>query len=184
MVSVGNIAMGGTGKTPFTIFLAKLFAKTGKKTAVLSRGYKGGLGYSLRVISDGNEIYFTPPLAADEPYMMAQNLPGTIVITGKDRNKSFSYAMEHFSPPPEIFILDDGFQHRKMRRDADILLLDYSNPLSTGFIFPFGYLREFPSAIKRADILVFTRAAARRIPDKAAKYCADKPIFFCNAAYT
>jgi tetraacyldisaccharide 4'-kinase len=71
-----------------------------------------------------------------------------------------------------------------MRRDVDILLLDYTSPVSTGFIFPFGYLREFPSAIKRADIVVFTRSASRIIPMKVARYCADKPVFFCDTYYT
>jgi tetraacyldisaccharide 4'-kinase len=184
VISVGNITMGGTGKTPFTIFLAKLFSGIGKKVAILSRGYKGKLGYDLRVISDGKSIFFEPPLAADEPYMMARNLPGVIVITGKDRTASLSYALENFSPPPEIFLLDDGFQHRKLNRDADILLLDQASPVSTGFVFPFGYLREFPSAINRADMVIFTRSTSRNIPEKVERYCQNKPVFFCDTYYT
>jgi tetraacyldisaccharide 4'-kinase len=182
IISVGNIAMGGTGKTPFTIFLAKLFTQAGKKVAILSRGYKGRLGTGLNLISDGSAVFHSPPFAADEPYMMALNLPKTVVITGKDRNKAYNYAMERFAP--DIFILDDAFQHRKMRRDVNILLLDHASPLSTGFIFPFGYLREFPSAIKRADMIIFTRSASAEIPEQAAKYCADKPVFFCSYYYS
>ena len=174
--------MGGTGKTPFTTFLADMFIREGRKTAILSRGYKGALGYATHIISDGSTIYHTPPEAADEPYMMAVSVPGVIVITGKDRNKSYNLAVEKFKP--SVFILDDGFQHRKMRRDLDIVLLDYTKPLSTGFPFPFGYLREFPSALKRAGIIVFTRATGTEIPPKAAKYCAGKPVYFSEFVYS
>lgn len=182
IVSVGNIAMGGTGKTPFTIFLAKHFTGHGEKVSILSRGYKGGLGYSTHVISDGSEIFFHPPMAADEPYMMARALPGVSVITGKDRIASFKYALERYNP--SVFILDDAFQHKKMRRDLNIVLLDHKKPVSTGFPFPFGYLREFPSAIKRANIVVFTRADSTELPKEAAKYCAGKPVFFAEFFYS
>ena len=182
IISVGNLAMGGTGKTPFTIFLADMFMSDSRKTAILSRGYKGGLGYSTHVISDGRRLLHHPPDAADEPYMMALSVPGTVVITGKDRNASYNLAMEQFKP--SVFILDDGFQHRKMRRDLNIVLLDHCRPLSTGFPFPFGYLREFPSALKRADIIIFTRSNSTELPENTAKYCKGKSVYFSEFIYS
>ncbi|GAB7140529.1 tetraacyldisaccharide 4'-kinase [Deferribacterales bacterium RsTz2092] len=182
VISVGNIAMGGTGKSPFTIFLANKYISLGKRVAVLSRGYKGKIGYDTHIISDGTGVeYLTPPLAADEPYMIAKSVPKAVVITGKDRNKSFQLALERYNT--DIFILDDGFQHKKMHRDADIVLLDYNNPISTGFPFPFGYLREFPSGLKRADIIVFTKTKHAVLPEQAVRHCAGKPVFFVDFIY-
>jgi tetraacyldisaccharide 4'-kinase len=170
--------MGGTGKTPLTLMLASYFISTGKKVCILSRGYKGKIGLDTNIISDGKNILLTPPLAADEPYMLANSLKEAIVITGKDRIKSYNYAKKLFSP--DIFILDDGFQHKKMKRDINILLLDHSNPISTGLPFPFGYLREFPTSIKRADIIIFTRATSKQIPAKVKSYIKNKHIFFSH----
>jgi tetraacyldisaccharide 4'-kinase len=181
IISVGNIALGGTGKTPFTLLLAEYYKNRGNTVAILSRGYKGKLGYGTNIISNSKEIYYRPPLAADEPYMFA--LRGFAVVTGKKRIASYILALKEFNPAPNVFILDDGFQHRKMKRDVDIVLLDYNNPVSTGFVFPFGCLREFPSAIRRCDIVVFTRAANIVTPAKAAKYVDGKPIFFTNIHY-
>nr|WP_153801453.1 tetraacyldisaccharide 4'-kinase [Deferribacter desulfuricans] len=177
IVSIGNISLGGTGKTPFTIFLANKLISKGYNVAILSRGYKGKIGYNTNLISDGKNILLKPPLAADEPYMIAVNCQGAIVITGKDRNKSYQYLIENFKNV-DFVLLDDAFQHRKMKRDLDILLLDHKNSISTGLPFPFGYLREFPSAIKRADIVVFTRADSFTIPAKVEKYIKDKSTFF------
>lgn len=181
IISIGNISMGGTGKTPFTIMLAKHYISKGKKVCILSRGYKGNVGYDTNVISDGKNILIGPDKAADEPYMMAVNCPEAIVITGKERVRSFEYAEKHFKP--DIFLLDDGFQHRRMHRDIDICLLDHRKPISTGWMFPFGYLREPASGIKRADIVIFTRAENDTIPEKAAKFVQDKPVFFSNVSY-
>ena len=185
IISVGNISMGGTGKTPFTVMLAKQFIDKGKKVCILSRGYKGRIGYDTNVISDGKNILIGPDKAADEPYMMAVNCPEAVVITGKERVRSFEYAEKHFKP--DIYLLDDGFQHRKMKRDIDICLLDHKRPVSTGFMFPFGYLREPASALGRADILVFTRASDFSVPDKVKKHAEGKPVFFsrikCEGLY-
>lgn len=176
IISVGNISMGGTGKTPFTIMLAKHFIEQGKKVCILSRGYKGRIGYDTNVISDGKSILIGPDKAADEPYMMAVNCPEAIVITGKERFRAYEYAEKYFKP--EIYLLDDGFQHKKMKRDIDICLLDHKRPVSTGLMFPFGYLREPASAISRADIVIFTRADSDTVPDKVKKYVEGKPVFF------
>jgi len=181
IISIGNISMGGTGKTPFTIMLAKHYISKGKKVCILSRGYRGNIGYDTHVISDGKNILIGPDKAADEPYMMAVNCPEAIVITGKERVRSYEYAEKHFKP--DIYLLDDGYQHRQMKRDIDICLLDHKKPVSTGWMFPFGYLREPASGIKRADIVIFTRAENDTIPEKAAKYVKDKPVFFSNVSY-
>lgn len=181
VISVGNISLGGTGKTPFTIKLTNHFLSKGLKVCVLSRGYKGKIGLDTNVISDGEKILIEPPLAADEPYMIALNCKGAIVITGKERTESAAYAMKHFRP--DIFILDDGFQHKRMHRDLDILLLDHKRPISTGLPFPFGYLREFPKGVRRADIIVFTRAEEFETPSCAVPLVKGKPVFFSNIAF-
>lgn len=184
IISVGNLAMGGTGKTPFTIMLAKYFSSAGEKVSILSRGYRGKLGYDTAVISDGENLLYHPPQAADEPYMMAKALikDKVVVITGKDRTESLKTAEETYSS--SVCILDDGFQYHKLVKDVDILLLDYKKPISTGFPFPLGYLREFPFSIKRADVVVFTRADSTDIPAKVKKYCINKPTFFCEHVYS
>lgn len=176
VISIGNIVLGGAGKTPHTIEIANQFVKDGKKTAILSLGYKGKLGYQLNVISDGNKIFYKPPLAGDEPYMMATQCPNVAIITGKSRQLSLDYAVKNFGT--NIAILDDGFQHNKIKKDVEILLLDYKNPISTGFIFPFGYLRQMPQAIKKADIIIFTRSSKDIIPEKTKRYIDTPHIFF------
>ncbi len=181
IISIGNISLGGTGKTPFAIMTAQHFIDQGKKVCVLSRGYRGRIGYDTAVISDGENILIGPDMAADEPYMIAVNCPKAIVITGKERRESFEYAEREFKP--DIYILDDGFQHKRMKRDIDICLLDHKRPVSTGWMFPFGYLREPASAIERADIVIFTRADDTSIPEKTAKYVKDKPVFFSDVKF-
>ncbi len=181
VISVGNLSMGGTGKTPHTIAIANHFINKGEKVAILSRGYKGKIGYDTHVISNGEKILIEPPYASDEPYMMALNVPQAIVITGKLRSKSLELAIKDYNIT--MAILDDGFQHKSVKKDKDIVLLDYKNPISTGFPVPFGYLREFPSALKRADIIVFTRAIDENIPERAKKYVANKHVFFSNISY-
>lgn len=181
IISVGNISLGGTGKTPMTIKIANRYLDMGKKVCILSRGYKGGLGYDVNVISDGQTIFHEPPMAADEPYMMAVNCKGAVVITGKERKDAYNLAEERYSP--DIYILDDAFQHKRMPRDADVLLLDHRRPVSTGLPFPFGYLREIPMGIERADVVVFTRATYNKVPHRAKMFVKDKPVFFSKIKF-
>ncbi len=179
IISVGNITMGGTGKTPMVIRLGSFFIEHGKKVSVISRGYKGKLGYSLNVISDGEKIYYHPPMAADEPYLIANILKSASVITCKNRKVAVEYAIKHFSP--DVILLDDAYHRNDVEKDLDILLLDYNNPIATGLPFPFGYLREFPNAIKRADLVLFTKTGGKKdIPDNVKKYVSGKPIFFSD----
>lgn len=176
VISVGNLVMGGAGKTPHTIAIANKYLSQGRKAAIISLGYKGLIGYHINVISDGKTFFHKPPVASDEPYMIGLNCPGAVVITGKRRQEAIMLARDKFNC--DLAILDDGFQYKKAERDANILLLDHKNPISTGFPFPFGYLREFPRAASRADIVIFTRAENEVIPENAKKYIENKPVFF------
>jgi len=182
IISVGNIAMGGTGKTPVVIKLGEFFLSLGRKVSIISRGYKGKLGYSLHIISDGKKIYYHPPMAADEPYLIANILKTSVVVTCKDRKIAVEYVKQNFNP--DIILLDDAFHRKDIKKDIDLLLIDYKNPISTGLSFPFGYLREPPSAIKRADIILFTKTGGSRIiPEKVKKYVNDKPVFFSDLIF-
>lgn len=156
VISVGNITLGGTGKTPFVLWLANVLKEKGKKVAVLSRGYKGKLKGKIGVASDGKNILLEPKECGDEAYLLARNLPNGIpVIVGKNRFLSGSYAIDKFKV--DTVILDDGFQHLKLFRDLDIVLINAKNPLGNGYSFPRGMLREPLKSIKRGNILVFTK---------------------------
>jgi tetraacyldisaccharide 4'-kinase len=156
VISVGNLTMGGTGKTPVTAWIAAYLQGKGKKVAVLSRGYGGTLEGRVAIVSDGVTRLLSPSEAGDEPCLLADSLPGLVVVIGSSRYDAGCLAMERFKP--DVFILDDGFQHLKLRRDLNILLLDGKRPFGNGFVFPAGLLREPACAIDRADLVVFTRA--------------------------
>jgi tetraacyldisaccharide 4'-kinase len=176
IISVGNLSLGGTNKTPLTIKLGQYFQRAGLKIVILSLGYKGKLGYRNRIISNGLKHFYFPPLAADESYLIAENLKCP-VITGKKREVSLELAQKNFSP--DIVILDDAFQYRKIKKDLDLLLVDHTNPISTGFPFPFGMIREFPSSIEKADIILFTNYKNKSIPEKIKKHI-KHPHYFVN----
>ncbi len=150
VISVGNITVGGTGKTPTAIFLAAFLKKNGHRPVILSRGYKktghGG------VVSDGKALKLGPKEAGDEPYLMASRLPDVPVMAGADRIRSGRIALEKFKP--DCIILDDGFQHIRLKRDINILLIDSAQGLGNGLMLPRGILREPVSAIRRADFIM------------------------------
>lgn len=157
VISVGNIVLGGTGKTPVTIFIASYLMKKGLKVAVLTRGYGGRLEGKVAVVADGEKRLLSAIDAGDEPALLADMLPGLIVVMGSDRYKAGVLAMERFKP--DIFILDDGFQHLRVQRDLNILLLDANKPYGNGAVFPAGTLREPVSAANRGDLIIFTRCS-------------------------
>ena len=163
VISVGNIVVGGTGKTPMTLWIARYLMKRGKKVAVLTRGYGGRLEGKVAVVSDGVKRLLSTQDAGDEPSLLADLLPGLIVVMGSNRYEAGLLAMEKFNP--DCFILDDGFQHLRLQRDLDILLLDASNPFGNGRTFPAGLLREPPSAFERAGLVVFTRCNEENRPE-------------------
>ena len=152
IVSVGNIAMGGTGKTPFAIFLAELALQMGRKPAILSRGYGGSNSEAFKVVADGrsSEPLIGPAVAGDEPWLMASRLGQVPVIVGRRRIYAALAAAELFGC--DMAILDDGFQHLRLHRDLDIVLLDGAED----YMFPMGRLREPLSALRRADIVCFS----------------------------
>lgn len=155
VISVGNITVGGTGKTPTAILLAKLLMIRGKRVAVLSRGYRSKPGREARIVSDGTSLLLSPEEAGDEPYLMARSVPGLMVIIGADRYSAGLLAQQRLNP--DIFILDDGFQHLRLRRDLNILLLDCRNPFGNSRTLPAGFLREPVAASARADLVIHTR---------------------------
>ena len=171
VICVGNITTGGTGKTPAVIALARLiqkcanppvppFTKGGMggfdRIAILTRGYKRKSTEPILAVNDGNEILCTPQDAGDEPYLIASSLKGVPVIVGKDRYCSGQYAIERFGA--NLFILDDGYQHIRLHRDLNILLIDATNPSGNGHLLPKGILREPLSALSRAHCMIISRA--------------------------
>jgi len=154
VISIGNVTVGGTGKTPLAIFLARYLHEHGRHPAIVSRGYlKEGRG--LVVVSDGRKILVRRRRAGDEPYLMARSLPGVPVVVGPNRAIAGYVAIARFAP--DIILMDDGFQHLKVQRDLDIVVIDATNPFGNGMTLPRGTLREPPSHIHRADMIVLTR---------------------------
>jgi tetraacyldisaccharide 4'-kinase len=154
VVSVGNLAVGGTGKTPVTACLTRLYQAAGKKVAILSRGY-GGHHAGVTCISDGKNIYQKPPQVGEEAYWLARTLPGVPVYTGASRYAAGRIAWGRFKP--DLFLLDDGFQHFQLHRDLDLVLLDAAAPFGNGKLLPRGILREPKSALAAAQVLILTR---------------------------
>ncbi len=155
VISIGNITAGGTGKTPMTLFLARLVKEMGFRPLILSRGYQGKLSSKGGMVSDGHTLFMTARDAGDEPYMMARRLEFPVFI-GQDRYKTGRMALKTLTP--DVIILDDGFQHLGLQRDLDIVLMDFHKPRGSNRLLPAGNLREpLESGLKRADIIVFTR---------------------------
>ncbi|MCD4721705.1 MAG: tetraacyldisaccharide 4'-kinase [Desulfobacula sp.] len=161
VISIGNIVVGGAGKTPVAIYVANLLKEMGKRPVVISRGYRGKYKDHSVIVSDGDRIFIEAEESGDEPYMMAKRRSFPVVV-GKDRFAAGIRAIDAFKP--DVIVLDDGFQHLKLKRDLDFLLLDYSNPLGNKRFLPAGRLRETPQAsAQRADALIFTRSPDENI---------------------
>lgn len=149
VISIGNLTVGGTGKTPVTMAIAGLLTRGGLKPLIISRGY-GRKGPALAVVSDGAKVLSTPAEAGDEPYLIATRLKGVPVIVCADRVRAATYAIENFKP--DCVILDDGFQHIRLKRDIDIVLIDGHRGFGNGYLLPRGILREPISRLRDADI--------------------------------
>ena len=154
VIAVGNVTVGGTGKTPTVILLAKLLKDRGRRPAILSRGYGGKAKGPVNVVSDGYRILLSWREAGDEPVLMARSVPGIPVLTGPERVRTGRAAIGKFGA--DVLVLDDAFQHRALFRDLDILLLNGARPFGNGFLLPRGPLREPPSAIGRAHLVIRT----------------------------
>jgi tetraacyldisaccharide 4'-kinase len=173
VISIGNLTVGGTGKTPVVEVFARALQKNSRKIAILSRGYmKAELPFSEklrnlltftpplqqppRIVSDGERLLLDSDMGGDEPYMLASNLPNVCVIVDKDRVKSGRYAIQKLGC--DTLILDDGFQYLRLKHRVDIVLVDRTNPFDNGYVLPRGLLRESIRHLSRATFIFITKS--------------------------
>ncbi|HEX2862365.1 MAG TPA: tetraacyldisaccharide 4'-kinase [Lacunisphaera sp.] len=201
VVVVGNLTVGGTGKTPVVEMFARALHDRGRKVAILSRGYKSKappfwkkwwfwLNHTEdappRIVSDGRTVLLDSEVAGDEPYMLARNLPGVVVLVDKDRVKAGAFAIKEFGC--DTLVLDDGFQYLPLKGRLNLLLVDKTNPFGNGFLLPRGVLREPIKHLKRASYVFLTKskgvrdeeleAMIRRFnPEAEIIECAHKPKY-------
>jgi tetraacyldisaccharide 4'-kinase len=153
IISIGNLTAGGSGKTPFTIYLAELLHAKGIKTAVSHRGYKSGLENAVTLISDRQELLPEADQAGDEAWLISNRLRGVPVVTGKNRTEAVKLLCASF-PDLDCIILDDSFQHLKVKHDLDIVIISNETVFGNGFVLPAGYLREPLCYVRKADLLI------------------------------
>tara|TARA_B100000315_G_scaffold33208_1_gene27882 strand:+ start:1382 stop:2473 length:1092 start_codon:yes stop_codon:yes gene_type:complete len=161
VISVGNLTLGGTGKTPVVQYIARFFITNGLKPVILSRGYGRSSKTLVAIVSNGENILLKPEEAGDEPYLLAENNPTVPVIVGRSKFRAGETAIKKFNPG--VIILDDGFQHLSLARDLNIVLLNCVKPPGNSYIFPAGSLREPVSALQRADMILYTHSD--EVPD-------------------
>ena len=181
VISVGNLVVGGTGKTPMSMWLADHFRHQGRRVAVLSRGY----GRSSTEVS---EVFLGPHLCrlaerfGDEPVLMSVKLGGAPVWVGRSRYLSGLAAIDRGGA--ELLILDDGFQHWSLHRNLDLVLLDANNPFGNGWLLPLGPLREPVEHLARAHAIILTHAEdvlkTQELQHQLHLSFADKPVFSCQ----
>jgi tetraacyldisaccharide 4'-kinase len=189
VVSIGNITLGGTGKTPATIALAEEANKMGFKPCILTRGYKGNAKDPC-FVSIGEEPLLEEYQAGDEALLMAEKLKRIPIIKGKNRYKAGMFALSSLPLAlcPDLFILDDGFQHWGLFRDKNILLIDSTNPFGNRKLLPLGPLREPICAISRSDVIVITKtdevrnqkSKVKSLVEEIKKYNSKASIFFAG----
>lgn len=177
VISIGNLTVGGTGKTPMTIYLAEMLKDAGFKPAVISRGYQGKAEKKGGIVSDRHNVFLEADIAGDEPFMVAQRLKKIPVLVGADRFEIGMKAMEKFSP--DVIIFDDAFQHRRLERDLDIVLVDDKSFFGNQHLLPRGILREPITGISRSDVFVLTRCddKSMRSFNTLSEMAPGKPIF-------
>jgi tetraacyldisaccharide 4'-kinase len=156
VISVGNITVGGTGKTPCVILLAKMLQENGFKPAVISRGYGGKNTNPVNIVSDGDKILLDARIAGDEPFLIAQSLKNIPVLTGAKRIMTGKAAINQLGA--NVLICDDAMQHRQIFRDINLVLLDANTLQKNDYILPRGRLREPLKELKRASAIILTRA--------------------------
>ncbi len=156
-ISIGNLTTGGTGKTPLVALTAEIMAESGAKVCILTRGYGRARPRERVVVSDGQTVLADAETGGDEPVELAKRLLGkAVVVADADRVAAARWAREKFGIT--AFVLDDGFQHRRAKRDLDIVCIDATNPCGNGRLLPVGTLRESFNGLGRADAIVLTRA--------------------------
>ena len=188
VVVVGNLTVGGTGKTPVVEKFARALHDRGRKVAILSRGYKSKSvplwkkwWWSLthaeepppRIVSDGRRVLLDSEQAGDEPYMLARNLPGVIVLVDKNRVKAGEFAIKKFGC--DTLVLDDGFQYLPLKGRLNLLLVDKTNPFGNGHLLPRGILREPIKHLKRASYIFLTKSNGQRDPELEALIAEHNP---------
>ena len=174
VISVGNFTTGGVGKTPVVAEIAKYFVEKGERVAIISRGYGGKLNdKEVHVISDGINLYYKADMAGDEPYWLAVNLNMCAVLTCSNRYKAAEYAIKELGVTK--IILDDGFQHRKMARDVDIVLVDSEKMFGNENLLPAGPLREGMEGFKRvSELIIVSKNVDHTRAEKIAKIMQKK----------
>jgi len=179
VVSIGNLTVGGTGKTPAVIMLARWANNEGYRVAILSRGYGGLSKEKIIEVSDGEVIKADPQDSGDEPNLIARNLTGIPVVVSRKRFNAGLFAYEKFET--NFFILDDGFQHLGLKRDLDLVLIDAASSFGNGHLLPWGPLREPIDQLARADIAILTRFSNQNSAQRTTDLLNEKfpaiPIF-------
>ncbi len=205
VVSIGNLTVGGTGKTPVVEMLARQLQNGGRRVAILSRGYKSVPKpflsrisdkifkdrevFAPRVVSDGHVLLLDSRTAGDEPFMLANNLRGVVVLVDRDRAKSASHAIEKYGC--DVLLLDDGLQYLRLKRVLEIVLIDTQAPFGNRHMLPRGTLREPPKNLHRATHILLTKCASKgneeiisevRSYNKTAEIiqCAHRPLDLRN----
>jgi tetraacyldisaccharide 4'-kinase len=201
VISIGNLTVGGTGKTPIVEKFARALHAGGRRVAILSRGYKsiprrrdwrswfGRDSEPPRIVSDGKSLLLDSATAGDEPYMLAHNLKNVIVLVDKDRVKSGRFAIDKWNV--DTLLLDDGFQYLHLKHRLDMVLVDRQAPFGNEFLLPRGTLRERPRNLRRASYIFITKNTGdpnfelmRRIRryNRTAEVieCAHKPLYLQN----
>jgi tetraacyldisaccharide 4'-kinase len=171
VISVGNLHWGGSGKTPLTAAIARHLLAAGYRVAVLSRGY-GRQDKRTRIVSIGEGPLLGPKLAGDEPVLLAGEVPGAAVVVAPERFRAGRHAMERLDPPPDVFLLDDGFSHLALARDVDLLVFPSSEPLAGARLWPGGRLREPLAAAEHADALLLSGGSQEDAEELAARTAA------------
>jgi tetraacyldisaccharide 4'-kinase len=201
VISIGNLTVGGTGKTPIVEKFARALHAGGRRVAILSRGYKSvpqkrdwrswlrGEPELPRVVSDGKSLLLDSVTAGDEPYMLAHNLKDVIVIVDKDRVKSGRFAIDKWQV--DTLLLDDGFQYLHLKHRLDMVLVDRQAPFGNEFLLPRGTLRETPRNLRRASYIFITKNTGEpnfELMRRVRRYnrtaevieCAHKPLYLQN----
>ncbi|MFA5517436.1 MAG: tetraacyldisaccharide 4'-kinase [Desulfuromonadales bacterium] len=163
VLSIGNLAIGGTGKTPAVDLVVKSIQARGYQVAVVSRGYGGrGAPGGVGIVGAGAGPLLSPEICGDEPYLLARRNPHAVVVVAPKRARGVRLAVEQLGA--QVIVLDDGFQHLAVARDLDIVLLDGRRPLGNGRVLPAGLLRENPAALARGHFFILTRCGDETPP--------------------
>jgi tetraacyldisaccharide 4'-kinase len=182
VISVGNVAVGGTGKTPAVAMLADWAQKEGCRVAILSKGYGGKHRKRVFEVSDGDRLLAGVQESGDEPYLLARKISGVPVVISKNRYLAGLYASRRYGT--DVFILDDGFQHLKVKRNLDLALMDAANPIGNGQLLPRGPLREPLEQLKRAHAIILTRFRDKQTAQNAHTFLRERfpetPVFLAD----